>query len=115
MERDIKNNNKKYELYQHYQHIINDPKNINEISEEQMLEDIYHAYRNQPDLIYHLQEIELNLIYELWESNEPITIPFPHQILHIPYFIDCEENTVHLKPKVYELLDEIFFISIMMI
>ncbi len=100
--------NYKNELYQHYQYIIKKPKNINEINEEQMLEAIYDAYRNQPDLIYQLQEMELKIIYELWENNEPINVPYLPHVLHIPYFIEYEDNTVYLKPNVYELLDEIF-------
>lgn len=98
----------KEETYYYYKQFIKEPKSINELTISEMNDEIREAYRNNNNLIYQLHELELNLLFDLWENNEPCEIEFPKEVLRIPYFIDVEGNTAYLKPKAYEILDDIF-------
>ena len=102
------NNLNKEETYYYYNQLVKNPKNIDELTISDMYEEIYDAYQNNNSLIYQLHELEINLLFELWENNKPCEITFPKEVLRIPYFVDVEDNTAYLKPKVYEILDDIF-------
>ena len=98
----------KTDLYLFYTQFVPNFKSIDELSEDEIYEAIYMQYKQNPRLIYRLDQHAFDILYELWENNKPLQLAYPSNVLRIPYFIIDDHGHITLRKHVYALLDELF-------